>query len=183
MSFNFAALERRIAALEQNRGASLRFAKVTEVKGGFVRVQMPDGEDVVSYELPTVQPRVLKDQDIKMPDVGEPVACLFRGQGFEEGIVLGACYSPETPDPEQEAHFAYHKYKDGTELWYDREEHKLVAKVEGHIKNDTKNTITAKAKEDIVVESETQITLKVGDSTIVMTPDGITLNAPIININ
>ncbi len=152
MTFDYAQLERRIAALEKNRGASLRFGTVTEVKGGYARVKIPDGEDVVTHFLPTLQDRVLKDQDIKMPDVGEPVAMLFRGQGFEEGVILGACYSPETPDPEQDAHFDYVKYEDGTELWYDRKKHKLIGKVKGDIELEVDKNIKAKVGENVELE-------------------------------
>lgn len=173
-TFDMASLSRRIDALEKNRGASLRFGKVTEVKGGYARVEIPDGEKVVSYYLPTVQERVLKDQDIKMPDIGEPVACLFRGQGFEEGLVLGACYSPQTPDPEQEAHMDYHKYEDGTELWYDRKEHKLIAKVKGDIEAETEKNIKATVGENM--EATVQGTVNIQSSV------NITLKAPTISL-
>ena len=59
MKFDYAALERRIAALEANRGASLRFGKVVGVTGGAARVQLADGQDMVSAPLPTLQRRVL----------------------------------------------------------------------------------------------------------------------------
>lgn len=99
--FDIAHLERRIAALEANRGASLRFGKVTGVEGGYARVQLADGHGMVSMPLATLHRRVLRDQDITMPDQGEPVAVLFSGQGLEAGVVLGAVYSPAVPDPAQ----------------------------------------------------------------------------------
>ena len=110
MKFDYAALERRIAALEANRGASLRFGKVVGVTGGAARVQLADGQDMVSAPLPTLQRRVLKDQEIKLPDDGEPVACLFAGQGMEAGVVLGAVYSKATPDPEQERQVEFSRF-------------------------------------------------------------------------
>jgi hypothetical protein len=64
--FDYASLERRVAALEARSPASLRFGKVTGVEGGFARVQMEDGNNVVSMPLPTLQRRVLKDQEIKI---------------------------------------------------------------------------------------------------------------------
>lgn len=88
--FDFASLERRVSALEARQPASLRFGRVTEIDGGKCRVQLRDGQDVVTRKISTVQRRVLKDQDICMPDIGEPVACLVSGQGEEEGVVLGA---------------------------------------------------------------------------------------------
>ena len=44
MSFDFAALERRIAKLEASQTASLRFGRVTGVEGGKIRVQFQDGQ-------------------------------------------------------------------------------------------------------------------------------------------
>jgi hypothetical protein len=103
--FDFASLERRVAALEARAPASLRCGKVTGVEGGAARVQLDDGQGVVTMPLPTLQRRVLKDQEIKMPDIGEPVAALFSGQaqGQETGVVLGAVYSPAVPDPGEQS--------------------------------------------------------------------------------
>ncbi len=158
--FDFAALERRVAALEANRGASLRFGTVVGVEGGSARVQLEDGKKMVSAPLPTLQRRVLQDQEIKLPDDGEPVAVLFSGQGLEAGVVLGACYSPTAPDPRQQRQLEYSRFSDGTVVFYDREAHKLVAHVEGDAEIETKGTITAKAQKDIRVESATNITLR-----------------------
>ena len=166
--FDIAHLERRIAALEANRGASLRFGKVTGVEGGYARVQLADGHGMVSMPLATLHRRVLRDQDITMPDQGEPVAVLFSGQGLEAGVVLGAIYSPAVPDPAQDAHIDYRRYEDGTELWYDRVRHRLIAKVEGDIEAETTGkvdihaagTLVAVAQGDATVESKARISLK-----------------------
>lgn len=115
---------------------------------------------MVSAPLPTLQRRVLQDQEIKLPDDGEPVAVLFSGQGLEAGVVLGACYSPTAPDPRQQRQLEYSRFSDGTVVFYDREAHKLVAHVEGDAEIETKGTITAKAQKDIRVESATNITLR-----------------------
>lgn len=133
--FDYAALERRVAALEANRGASLRFGTVTGVdeKGGSVRVQLPDGDGMVSGPLRVMQSRSLKDKPQCLPDVGEPVACLFAGQGMEAGVVLGAHYSTRTPAPGQPPLLDYMRYEDGTEIWYDREAHLLKINVMGNI--------------------------------------------------
>ena len=160
MTFDFAALERRIAALESAQTASLRFGRVTGVSGGKVRVEFADGQSMNSYDLSTVQSRVLKDQDIKMPDIGEPVVCLFSGQGWEQGVCLGAYYNGQEGDPDQGPHMAYHKYEDGTEIWYDRVKHMLVAKVMGDAAIDCEKTITARARQEVLAESETRIKLK-----------------------
>lgn len=160
MTFDLAALERRIAALEASQPASLRFGRVTGINGGKVRVQFGDGQDMNSYDLSTIQNRVLKDQDIKMPDIGEPVACLFSGNGFEQGVMLGAYYNGQETDPGQPQGMDYHKYEDGTELWYDRDNHKLMAKVAGEAEVEAQKTIKASAREEILAESQKKIRLK-----------------------
>lgn len=160
MSFDYAALERRVAALEANRGASLRFGKVVGVSGGAARVQLEDGQNMVSAPLPTLQRRVLQDQEIKLPDDGEPVACLFAGQGMEAGVVLGAVYSQANPDPGQQRQVEFSRFSDGTVIFYDRKAHKLYADVKGEAELQTTGTATVKAGQDILAESLTNITLR-----------------------
>lgn len=160
MNFDYAALERRIAALEANRGASLRFGKVVGVSGGAARVQLEDGQGMVTAPLPTLQRRVLKDQEIKLPDDGEPVACLFAGQGMEAGVMLGAVYSQATPDPDQERQVEFSRYSDGTVIFYDREAHKFYADIKGDVDLKTTGTATVKAEKEILAESLVNITLR-----------------------
>lgn len=95
-----------------------------------------------------------------MPDIGEPVACLFAGNGCEQGVLLGAYYNGENAAPGQPASMDYKKYSDGTQIWYDRDNHKLIARVMGDAEIECEKTISAKAKQDVNVESETRIKLK-----------------------
>ena len=153
MTFDIAKLERRLDRLEANRGASLRFGTVTEVnaEAGSARVQLPDGGGMVSMPLRVLQPRTLKDQRQMLPDLGEPVAVLFSGQGLEVGVVLGAHYSTQTPPPGQPAKIDYTRYEDGTEVFYDREAHKLTAKVKGDAEIDSTGSIRLTATRDIAL--------------------------------
>lgn len=162
MPFDMAKLERRIKALEANRGASLRFGTVTEVSeaDGTARVQLPDGQNMVSHPLRVMQPRSLKDKKQCFPDVGEPVACLFAGQGFEQGVVLGAIYSPKCASPNQSVAHDYIVYEDGTELWYDRKSHKLIAKVKGDAAIEAEGSASIRAAHNVLAESQKSITLK-----------------------
>ena len=68
---NIADLERRIKALEQNRGASMRFGEVVEVDEakGTARIKLPDAENLVTMPLRVSQRRTLKDQAQELPDV------------------------------------------------------------------------------------------------------------------
>ena len=160
--FDYASLERRIAALEARHAASLRFGRVTGVEGGSARVALPDGQGVVSMPLPTLQRRVLNDQEIKMPDLGEPVAVLFSGQagGQETGVVLGALYSPAAPDPGQPPHMEFSRFSDGTVISYDREAHKLYADVRGDIEAKATGAVSVAAQGEISAQSALRIKLK-----------------------
>lgn len=163
MAFDFAAQDRRIASLEANRGASLRFGTVTEVNAasGTARVQLPDGEGMVSLPLRTLQPRTLKDKVQCAPDIGEQVACLFSGQGLEQGVVLGAMYSKAdvTPDRPQQTNGT--TYADGARVEYDREAHSYL----------------------VDVPAGGSILFRIGGSTLEMTESGITLTATRIDFN
>ncbi len=162
MSFNFASIERRIADLESNRGGSLRFGIITEVSeaDGTARVHLPDGQGLVSMPLRVLHPRSTKDTPQLLPDVGDPVACLFSGQGFEQGVILGAYYHGHNPSPDQPSGIDYKKYSDGTELWYDRTEHKLVAKVKGDVEMEIDGALRAYTKTEIDLRSESAILLQ-----------------------
>lgn len=159
--FDFASLERRVSALEARQPASLRFGRVTEIDGGKCRVQLRDGQDVVTRKISTVQRRVLKDQDICMPDIGEPVACLVSGQGEEEGVVLGAYYNEREQDPGQPPTHDYKRYEDGARVFYDRKAHELV----------------------MDVPPAGRILLRVGASQIEITEQRILIQSPLVDIN
>ena len=90
----------------------------------------------------------------------EPVACLFADNGCEQGAILGAYYNGTENAPSQPAHIDYHRYEDGTELWYDRESHKLVAKVNGDCELECEKSLKARCKEEAEIHSEARLTLK-----------------------
>lgn len=161
MAADFAALDRRLRALEANKGAVLRWGSVVDVHAGTgtVRVELDDLDKLVSGPLQVLQRRTLKDQHQDLPDIGEHVACLFSGQGFEAGVVLGAGYSKKDPCPGRPAHVFFRKFEDGTELEYDREAHTLTAKVKGRAAIQTTGDIQAEAEGEITVNAGTRIIL------------------------
>lgn len=191
---NFAAdlakLNRRMDYYERNRGSVLRFATVVGIENGQVRVTLADGQNVVTAHLPILQKRVLKDKFICLPDIGEPVAVLFSGKGYEDGVCLGAVYSQNTPAPDIGEHFEYKKFEDGTTLLYDRKEHKLYADIKGDIDiKVTKNvTIEIEGNSDIKVMGSANIkvdktaTLEAKDSISIKSKVDISLNAPFIKL-
>lgn len=186
--FDMAKMYRRVAALEANRGGSLRFGTVTEVSEsqGTARVQLHDGQNMVSHPLRVLQRRSLKDKAQCFPDVGAPVACLFAGQGFEEGVILGEVYSPKVASPNQPTGMDYIKYEDGTELWYDRVGHKLVAKVQGDVQAEVQGTVDVDAQGPISLVSAQHVVLRApaitlrGDTSVYgnMTVHKGTIHAP-----
>lgn len=154
--FDMAGLERRIKALEARNSASLRFGNVVGIEdNATVRVQLSDGQGMISAPLSTLQRRVLKDQEIKLPDIGEPVAVLFSGQagGQEIGLVLGAVYSSVVPDPKQKPHLEFSRFEDGTTLFYDRKSHTLYADVKGDINIKAIGNLNADISGDVDIKS------------------------------
>lgn len=155
-----ADLARRVAKLEANRGASLRFATVTESNVvGSARVQLHDGDEMVSYPVRTLHKRTLKDKDQTLPDVGEQVAVLFAGQGLEEGCILGATYSEKDQSPGAEQPVAHYQFEDGSTFFYDRVNHKLYALIKGEaeITIEKKTHVTVKDKATVVVHDNASI--------------------------
>lgn len=174
--FDFASLERRLAALEANRGACLRFARVSTVQPdrGTARVMLEDGDGMVSYPLQVLFPRTGRDTVQDMPDVGDRVAVLFAGQGFEAGVVLGGCYSGENPAPGRDSDHFYRRFEDGTELTYDRRAHKLTATVRGDAEMEVTGRVTLAAEGAVSVRAQGALALE--------SAAGISLTAPGIQL-
>jgi len=180
MSFDFAELDRRIRALENNKGAILRFGEVVGVDEttGTARVRIADANDMVSGPLRTLQERTLDDQQQDLPDKHSQVACLFSGQGFEQGVILGCVYSTAHPSPGRPAHVWYRKFKDGTELEYDRETHRLTGDVKGWVDMSVdrdvglkvKQKLTLDAADDVLIKSGKTLTLEGAVSIVLRTP-------------
>ena len=174
-------MERRITKQESNRGSSLRYAEVTEVdKKGHARVRLLDGDEMVTLPLRTLQRRTLKDKDQRFPDVGEHVACLFAGQGFESGVILGAMYSDKITAPDEDAHYGFYRYEDGTTIYYDREKHKYIADVKGDIELTCEKSVKATVEEDVSVEAKGDVTVSAEGRLILEGGAGIVMRGPSI---
>ena len=171
MGDDFSRLERRIRSLEANRGSILRWGTVTGVDeaAGSARVQIDDAENIVSMPLRVLQRRTLKDQHQELPDLGEHVACVFAGQGFEQGVILGAVYSDKDPCPcpGKDPHVQYRKFEDGTELEYDRKTHRLTGTVKGWV--------DLTVERDVTLRVDRKVTLEAGDDVLIKSGGTITL--------
>ena len=110
--------------------------------------------------------------------MGEQVVCLFAGQGFEQGVVLGAVYSDKDPSPGHEPQVFYRRFEDGTEIQYDRKSHRLTGTVKGWVDMEVEKDVdirvlqkvTIDAKDDVLIKSAKTITLEGAASIILRTP-------------
>lgn len=115
------------------------------------RVQFPDNDDVVSYWLPVVQPKTLKDRFYYMPDVGEQVVCLLDENG-EQGVILGAIYSDADPPPVTSPDKWHVAFEDGTTIEYSRATHTLALNIKGDV------TIATDGNTSVTTTGSTNIT-------------------------
>lgn len=97
------------------------------------RVIFDDENSMVSYDLPIMQRNSYGNCDYQMPDIGEDVLCLFRSDGFEDGVIIGSFYSGEVTPPESNADRRTVVFKDGTRICYDRAAHTLTVTIAGTV--------------------------------------------------
>ncbi len=71
----------------------LRFGIVSDIKKDSVSVIVPGKDNNVSEFIPLLANMAL------LPKVGQPVACIFEGEGLEKGVCLGLYYN-ESLTPE-----------------------------------------------------------------------------------
>lgn len=123
---------------------------VTEVSTAkcAARVQFPDNDGVVSFWLPLLQHKSLKDRYYFVPDVNEHVACLLDDNG-EAGVILGAIYSEADAPPVDSADKYHVTFEDGTILEYDRKAHRLFADIKGDVE------VKATGKCDVAIDGKT----------------------------
>lgn len=87
------------------------------------RVTFDDRDNVVSYDLPVLVKNTHKNKDYWMPEVGEPVLCLFLPGGIEQGFILGSYYTQKTKPDVTTASKRRTYFDDGASLEYDRQTH------------------------------------------------------------
>lgn len=136
------------------------------------RVEFPDNQNIVTYELPIIQPHTAKDKFYSMPTIDEYVLCAFLPNGLEAGFILGSYYSEPTPIPVQDENKFNITFEDGTVLEYDKGEHILKADVKGEADIKVEKDITIKAEGNINIachEAEVtgdKVTVKSSDITL-----------------
>ena len=84
---NLADLEARVARLESRNYVSMRYGRVTGTKDGAAQIQLNDADELNTNSYQTLQRRVLRDQEIKLPDIGEPLSW-NPGRERSRGLIL-----------------------------------------------------------------------------------------------
>ena len=104
----------------------LKFGIVTAINPltAKARVEFAD-DNILSYWLPILQKKTLKDKFYSIVDVGEQVACLMD-ENSEDGVILGSIYTSldEVPGISKEQHIA--KFEDGSFIEYNKENQMLT---------------------------------------------------------
>ena len=105
------------------------------------RVTFLDRDNLVSAELPVLQPCAAGNQFYSLPDVGNSVLCLMlpNDDCGGAGFILGSLYSDEKKTPTDNQDVSMIRFEDGTTLSYDRNKHELNIKCVGDIKINGRN--------------------------------------------
>lgn len=134
-----------VVALDENRAKA--------------RVRFDDIDGVLSYWLPVIQAKTLKDKAYWLPDVDEHVVCILDENG-EDGAIIGAIYSDADSVPVVSKD-KYHKtFQDGTVIEYDRQTHKLFAEVKGDIDVKSTGRCDLDCQREIYIKSATHIIIQ-----------------------
>lgn len=134
------------------------------------RVIFDDENSMVTYDLPIMQRNSLGNRDYQMPDIGEDVLCLFRSDGFEDGVIIGSFYAGDVEPPETTANRRTVVFKDGTRICYDRAAHTLTVTIAGTeiVFNQQNGSITVP---DSVTVNCTTATIHASKSVTIDAPD------------
>lgn len=165
----------------------LRPGTVARVDVKRYRVRVIAG-GLVSNWLPWLTLRSGTTRKWSPPTVGEQCLLLSPGGDMANGLVLVGVFSTEVPPNDDRANTEATHYPDGSFHEYDHEAHRdllkcvgdILRQVEGSIRHEVQGDIAHKANGSILIESQASITLRVGDSKIVLTPAGITADPDII---
>lgn len=87
------------------------------------RVCFPDKDNLVSAPLPVIVDNTLKNKEEFHLDEGEKVFCVFLGNGYEMGFILGSYYDDKNPPAVGDRDRWVKFFEDGTHIFVDRKEH------------------------------------------------------------
>ena len=125
-----------------------------------------DGNPVLTGWLPFATVMAGADRDWRPPSPGEQAILLAPSGELAAAVILAGVYTREFPAPDASPHKHVALYRDGARIEYDSEEHVLSAALPGG--------------DAAVAIAPDQLTLERGACSLLMTDDGITLQAPVI---
>ena len=109
----------------------LKFGIVTNINPTLAQARVQFAEDdILSYWLPILQQKTLKDKFYAIPDIGEHVAC-FMDENSEEGVILGAIYSSADTTPAISKTQLMIKFEDESFIQFNKETGILTLKTKG----------------------------------------------------
>ncbi|WCR59229.1 MAG: hypothetical protein PG978_000665 [Wolbachia endosymbiont of Ctenocephalides felis wCfeF] len=151
-------LDHNFAISELNRKLAniIRIGLVKEIDYEKARVRVKVGEFLTDY-LPWITHRAGEDKSWSPPSIDEQVMVLSPGGELALGAVLPAIYRAVPPECQKTANIL--EFGDGTKLSYDS------------------------GKNHLEIDVVDKITLKVGESSIEMTKNGIKLKSKRIDLN
>ena len=127
------------------------------------RVKFPDFDNLISWWLPVLHHKSLRDKAYWMPDAGEHVVCMMDDNA-EFGGILGAIYSDADQPPVVSQDKRHVRFDDGTWIEYDRENHLLTADIKGDAHIITTGHTTVTAGTYIVATASTDISATAGQN-------------------
>lgn len=99
------------------------------------RVVFHDRDNLVSAELPILQPASAKNQFYSLVDVGDSVVCIFAPNAQDGcGFIIGSRYDDKNNPPAHNQDISCIKFSDGTTLSYNRQSHELEINCVGNIR-------------------------------------------------
>lgn len=136
----------------------LRYGTVSEIDTEKALVRVDFEEDgIVSFWLAVLVQKSKDDKYFHSPDVGDVVACMMDAHS-ENGVILGAIYTAKNKPTIQGKDKTAVVFKDGTEIEYDRENHKLRLKIKGYITIECDKDVNVKCK-NATVKADTKVTI------------------------
>lgn len=130
-------------------------------KNGRVKVVLPEYDEFATDYLPVIRQKSKRDKDGTTLDIYEEVALIYDSE-TDDGVVLGAVSTDESPMPLCERDKKYFTFEDGTHIEYDRKTHTLNADIKGNAVITAEN-ITIKSSKTILGEGGKAIA-RIGDS-------------------
>ena len=105
-------------------------------ENGTVRVTYDDKDGILSGELHTIARGGRTDKDYWLPDVGEPVVCLFNpaSKNLNDGWVIGTSFSHKNPPNARVATKRRIDFGGGSYFEFDRADGSLTIHCTGPIK-------------------------------------------------